>query len=68
MHSIKGIHENYGISISMLKKLITNKTITVVKIGTKNFIKEEDIENYIDMNTVHCRPERNEDGSRRENV
>ena len=52
MHSIKGINEKYGISIPMLKKLVSNKMVTVVKVGTKNFIKESDIEKYIEDNTV----------------
>ena len=51
MYSLKQIHEKYGITVSMLKKLIQNKQITVVKIGAKNFIKEIDIEAYIDGNT-----------------
>ena len=52
MYSLRGINEKYGISIPMLKKLVQNKDITVVKIGAKNFIKEEDIENYIEERTV----------------
>ena len=51
MYSLRGVNEKYGITISMLKKLIANKMITVVKIGAKNFIKEQDIEDYIETNT-----------------
>ena len=51
MYSLKGVNEKYGITVSMLKKLIANGKITVVKIGAKNFIKEQDIEKYIDDNT-----------------
>ena len=51
LYSLKGINANYGITISMLKKLIVQGNLTVVKIGTKNFIKESDIEDYIDKNT-----------------
>ena len=55
MYSLRGCNERYGITISMLKKLIVNKEITVVKIGTKNFIKEEDIEDYITKRTVKAK-------------
>ncbi len=51
LYSLKGINETYGITISMLKKLISTDKITVVKIGNKNFIKESDIEDYIERNT-----------------
>ena len=51
MYSLKDINSKYGISIPMLKKMVANRMITVVKIGTKNFIKESDIEQYIDANT-----------------
>ena len=51
MYSLKDINNKYGISIPMLKKMVANRMITVVKIGTKNFIKESDIEQYIDANT-----------------
>ena len=52
LNSLRGTSEKYGISLPMLKKLVFNKEITVVKIGAKNFIKEEDIEAYIDERTV----------------
>ena len=51
MHSLKGINDKYGITVSMLKKMIQTGQITVVKVGSKNFIKECDIESYIDSNT-----------------
>ena len=51
MYSLKDINNKYGISIPMLKKMVANRMITVVKIGTKNFIKESDIEQYIEANT-----------------
>ncbi len=51
LYSLKGINETYGITISMLKKLISTNQITVVKIGNKNFIKESDLEDYIERNT-----------------
>ena len=54
MYSLKGINERYGITISMLKKLISNGKLTVVKIGNKNFVKESDIENYINVNTTEA--------------
>lgn len=52
LYSIKQSSEITGISIPMLKKLIFNKQITVVKIGWKNFIKESTLQEYIDKNTV----------------
>ena len=51
LYSLKGINENYGIGIPMLKKMIRERTISVVKVGNKNFIKKEDIEEYITTNT-----------------
>ena len=52
LNSLKDTSSKYGISLSMLKKLVFNKDIDVVKIGTKNFIKEADIEAYIENRTV----------------
>ena len=54
MYSLRGVHEKYGITVSMLKKLIANKEITRVKIGAKNFIREDDIEAYIEKNTFRA--------------
>lgn len=50
--SLKEIETEYGIKVSMLKKLIGNHEITVVKVGVKNFVRRLDIEDYIDRNTV----------------
>ncbi len=50
--NLKDIQEEFGISISMLKKLIINKEINVVKIGAKNHIKVCDLLAYIDERTV----------------
>lgn len=55
LYSLKEIEERYGIKVSMLKKLISNKEITVVKVGVKNFIRETDIEEYILSHTVSKR-------------
>ena len=54
MYSLKGVHDKYGITVSMLKKLIANGKITRVKIGAKNFIREDDIEAYIEKNTYRA--------------
>lgn len=50
--SLKNIYDKYGISVPMLKKLIINNQITRVKVGAKNFISEEVIEEYIKSNTI----------------
>ena len=52
LHSLKDIATRYGISIPMLKKLISQNKITRVKVGAKNFISEEAIEDYINTNTI----------------
>ena len=52
MYSISGVHEKYGLTISMIRKLIYTKQWTTTKIGNKNFLKEDMIERYIDRNTV----------------
>ena len=51
LYSLKGIYETYGISVPMLKKLISNKQITVTKVGNKNFILDDTIHEYINKNT-----------------
>jgi len=51
LYSLKGIYETYGISVPMLKKLIYNKQIAVTKVGNKNFIMDDTIEEYITKNT-----------------
>ena len=55
LHSLKGIYEIYGISVPMLKKLVYAKQIEVVKVGSKNFIDEDTIEQYIKDNTVKAK-------------
>lgn len=52
IHSLKAVHEKFGISVPMLKKLILNGKIERVKIGVKNYISEEVVENYIADNTI----------------
>lgn len=52
MYSLKEIKEEYGISIPMLRKMINNGVITVVKVGAKNFIKKTDMDEYIERNTI----------------
>ncbi len=54
LHSLKDIASRYGISLPMLKKLISQNKITRVKIGAKNFIPEEVIEAYINANTINA--------------
>lgn len=54
LHSLKAIAQKYGISIPMLKKLISQNKITRVKVGVKNFISEEAIEEYINQNTINA--------------
>ncbi len=50
--SLNDVEEQFGIGVPMLKKLIMNKEITVVKVGVKNFIKYADVIEYIDSRTV----------------
>ena len=50
--SLNDVEEQFGIGVSMLKKLIINKEVTVVKVGVKNFIKYMDVVSYIDERTV----------------
>ena len=52
MYSLKGIYVEYGITVPMLKKLIADKKLTRVKVGAKNFIRKDDIEAYIERNTI----------------
>ena len=50
--SFNDVEEQFGIGVSMLKKLLINKEITVVKVGAKNFMKYVDVMGYIDERTV----------------
>lgn len=52
LYSIKDTYETFGISEPMMRKLILNKQIEYVKIGTKNFIKESTILDYINSRTI----------------
>jgi len=54
LYSLKDVHDKYGISVGMLKKLILNNQITRVKVGAKNFISEDVIEKYITGNTIEA--------------
>ena len=52
LFSIKDI-DNLGIIKSdMMKKLIYNRAITVVKIGSKNFIARETLISYLSDNVI----------------
>lgn len=51
LFTLKEIHEIYGISVSMQRKLISNNQLAVTKVGTKSFITLTAIENYIQQNT-----------------
>lgn len=52
LHSLKDIADKYGITVAMLKKLIQHNQITRVKVGNKNFISEDVMEEYIASNTI----------------
>lgn len=52
MYSIKSSSIETGISIAMIKKLIANKELSVVKVGNKNFIKESTLINYLNTRTI----------------
>ena len=52
LFSLKDISNRYGITIAMLKKLIQHNQITRVKVGNKNFISEDVMEEYIASNTI----------------
>ena len=49
------VEQEFGIGISMLKKLIMNREIAVVKVGAKNHIKFSDVVSYIDSRTIGAR-------------
>ena len=46
------VEQEFGIGVSMLKKLILNKEISCVKIGAKNHIRIVDVMAYIEDRTV----------------
>jgi len=50
--SIKDIDELNIIKKDMLKKLIYNREIEVVKIGNKNFISRQALIEYLKKNTI----------------
>ena len=52
LFSIKEIDEMNLIKSDMLKKIIYNREIEVVKIGKKNFISKIDLVAYLEANTV----------------
>jgi len=52
LFAIKQIDEMSIIKSDMLKKLIYNREIEVVKIGKKNFISRIVLINYLEANTI----------------
>lgn len=52
LFSIKEIDEMNLIKSDMLKKIIYNREIEVVKIGKKNFISKQALIAYLEANTV----------------
>jgi hypothetical protein len=52
LFSIKQIDEMGIIKSDMLKKLLYNREIEVVKIGKKNFISRIVLINYLEANTI----------------
>ena len=52
LFSIKQIDEMGIIKSDMLKKLLYNREIEVVKIGKKNFISRTVLVNYLEENTT----------------
>ena len=52
LFSIKQINDMKLIKSDMLKKLIYNREIEVVKIGKKNFISRMVLINYLEANTI----------------
>ncbi|MCW8895003.1 DNA-binding protein [Sulfurimonas sp.] len=52
LFSIKDINNMGIIKSDMLRKLIYNRAITVVKIGSKNFIARDTLISYLEANTV----------------
>jgi len=52
LFSIKDIDEMNLIKSDMLKKLIYNREIEVVKLGKKNFISKVALVTYLEANTI----------------
>jgi len=52
LFSIKEINDMGVIKSDMLRKLILNRQIEVVKIGKKNFLSRDVLINYLNSNTV----------------
>ena len=52
LFSIRQINDMQLIKSDMLKKLIYNRNIEVVKIGKKNFIPRPEIIRYLEKNTI----------------
>ena len=52
LFSIKDIDEMNLIKSDMLKKIIYNREIEVVKIGKKNFVSKQALIAYLEANTV----------------
>ena len=50
--SIKDVNNMGAIKADMLRKLIFNREITVVKIGSKNFIARETLLKYLQDNVI----------------
>ena len=55
LYSLKDIAQRYGVTVAMLKKLIQHNQITRVKVGNKNFISEDVMEEYIASNTIEAK-------------
>ena len=52
LFSIKDINNMGIIKSDMLRKLIYNRAITVVKLGSKNFIARNILIDYLEANTI----------------
>lgn len=52
LFTIRDIDQMKLIKASMLKKLIYNNEIEVVKIGNKNYISRSELINYLKKNTI----------------
>lgn len=52
LFSIKEIDNMGLIKSDMLRKMIYNRSITIVKLGSKNFIARDTLITYLEANTV----------------